>query len=63
MKTDSHYSIRVVKSLFNAVSVMNVDVKIQDSVIYLKKFKNAKNYIVDITKSTGLAFFGVVIAS
>merc|ERR1719469_621129 len=58
-----HHPICCVKSFFNSISVMNIDIYVQDALVVLEKFENSKHNVVDVTEAGGFRFLGVVKAS
>lgn len=63
MEAHCHHSVCMVKRFLHAVSVMHVDVKVEHSWINLEQLQNAQNYVIYVTKTAGLSFFGVVVPS
>ena len=57
MKTYTHNSVCVVKSFFYSISMVNINIEVKHSWIKFQKFKNAKNYVIYITKTTCFRFF------
>ena len=54
MERDSHDSISVVESLFDPITVMNVNIEVEYSRVDFQQFKNANNDIVDVAEATSL---------
>lgn len=63
MKAHCHHSVCVVKCLFNANTMVNVNFKVENTWINLEELQYTHHYIIDVTKTTGLRFLGVVVAS
>ena len=49
-----HHAVRGVKGLFDAVSMMAIDVDIQHAGIYAQKLQYSKHYVIDIAEAAGL---------
>lgn len=60
VKGACHHPICKIESLLHTISMVNVYVNIQDSLVGFKEFQYRQNTIVDVTKSTGLTLFCVV---
>jgi hypothetical protein len=63
VETDSHDTISIVKSFFNSISMMNIDVEIENAGIDFEKLKDAEDNVIDIAKATGLGLFTMMKAS
>ena len=63
METDSHDSIGMIKCFLNSITMMNINIKVQYSWMHFEHLENADDYVVDVTKSWGLRFFGMMVAS
>jgi len=61
MKTDSHYTIGVVKCLFDAISMVYVNIEVKYTRVHSQKFQNADYNVVDVTETACLGFFSMVI--
>ena len=55
-----HDSISCEESLFNSISMMDINIYVQHSGVMTKKIENAYDYVIDVTKPGGLELFGVV---
>ena len=51
VKTACHDTLGSVEGLLHAITVMAVDVDVEDSRVGAEKFKDAQNYVVDIAES------------
>lgn len=60
MKTDSHNSICKVKGLLHPISVMHVDIYIQNPGVILEQFQNSDDDVVDIAKTGRFEFLCVM---
>lgn len=60
VKTDGHHSVRKVKGLLHPISVVHVDVYVQNSRVILEQFQNADDDVVDVAKARRFKFLGVV---
>ena len=60
METAGHNSVRRVERLFDAITMVTVDVDVQDARISAQEFDNAQDDIVDIAEPRGFSLFGVV---
>ena len=60
VKRARHHTICSIECLFYAISMMHIDVNIQNPRMVPKKFQNTQNNVIDVAKPTGFAFFGVV---
>lgn len=63
MKRDRHTSIRKIECLFHSVTVVNVDVQIQNPRVNLQQLNYRQHNIVHVAKATRLRFLGVMQAS
>ena len=55
-----HNTVGCVEGLFNSVSMMDIDIDVENALVYLEKFKNTQDNVVDVTESTRFSLFGVV---
>jgi hypothetical protein len=60
METACHDAIGTIESFFDAISVVNVNVYVQDAFVHLEQFEYGQDAIVDVTKAGCFGFFGVV---
>lgn len=60
VETTCHNAVRRVESFLYSISVMAVDIDVQDSWVCSEKFQSSKDDVVDITKSRSLPLFGMV---
>ena len=60
METAGHNSVRRVERLFNAITMVTIDVDIQNARISAQEFNNAEDDIVDVAEPRGFSLFGVV---
>ena len=60
MERHCHDSIGVIKSLFDTVAVVNIDIEVKDSGVDFEQLQNTENDIVYVTKPTGLSLFAMV---
>jgi hypothetical protein len=63
METAGHNSVRRVERLFNAITMVTIDVDVQDARISAQEFDNAQDDIVDVTEPRSFPLFGVVQSS
>jgi len=63
METHRHHSIRRKESFFNSITVMNINVNIEDSLVVLEELKDGKDDVVDVAETFGLLFLGVMKAT
>lgn len=63
MEADGHDPVRVVEGLFDSITVVDVDVEVQDAGVHAEEFEYADDDIVDVAEPTGLSFLGVVVAA
>lgn len=63
VETACHNSVRRVECLFDAITMMTVDVNIQDTRISAQKFDNAEDDIVDVAEPRSFPLFGMVQSS
>lgn len=63
VKRDCHYSISGVKGLLNSITMVNINVNIQNSPVNFEKLEDTKNNVVDVTESRGFGLLGVVEAA
>ena len=54
MKRNSHDPVRKEKRFFDPIAMVNINIKVEDSWVHLKEFKDADNDVVHIAKTTGL---------
>mmetsp|Transcript_37357 Transcript_37357/g.77510 ORF Transcript_37357/g.77510 Transcript_37357/m.77510 type:complete len:265 (+) Transcript_37357:434-1228(+) len=55
-----HDTVCAVESFFHSITMMNVDINVEHTLVLLQEFKNSQNAIVDVAKSTGFCLFGVM---
>lgn len=60
---DCHDSIRGVEGLFYTVTVMHVNVNVQDALVVLKQLQDGQHDVVDVAEARRLALLGVVQAA
>lgn len=60
MEANSHDTASQQECLFYTISVVHVDVDIEHPRVYLQKFENTQDYVVDVAESAGLALLGMV---
>ena len=58
-----HDTICAIKSFFDSISMMDININVQDSCVDLEEFQNCQDNIIDVTKSTGFTFFGMMKSS
>ena len=63
MKATRHNAIGGIKRLFDAVSVMAVDVDVEDAGVGAQELEDAEDDVVDVAEPGGFALFGVVQAA
>jgi len=63
METDSHDSISSEKCFFNAITVMHINVNVENSREYLQEFQDTYNDVVEIAESICFTFFGMMKAT
>lgn len=60
MERASHDSISKVKGFLNTITMMDINIDIQDSLKSFEKFQNSENTVINIAKSWGLRLFGMM---
>jgi hypothetical protein len=60
---DSHDSVSAVESLFDSVSMMDVDVDVEHAVVVLEQFKDGEHDVVNVAEAAGFHLLGVVKAA
>ena len=60
VKTDSHNAVGCVEGLLNTISVVYIDIDVQNPRVVLQQFENCKYEIINIAKSRGLSPFCVM---
>ena len=60
MKADCHDPVGGVKGFFHSVSVMHVDVDVEDSVVVLEQLQDRYDDVVNKAEPTCLGLFGVM---
>ena len=60
METDSHDSVGVIKGLLDSITVVNIDIEVKDSRVDLQKLEDTEYDVIDVAKTTGLWFFGMM---
>lgn len=63
MKTACQHAVGSIKCFLYAISVVAIDVDIEDAWIDAKKFQNCENDVVDVAEAGCLAFFGMMQAT
>lgn len=63
MKGNGHDSVSEEEGLFNAISMMYININVQCSRLEFQKFKNGKNYIIGIAKTGGFTLFSMMKAT
>ena len=56
VETDSHDTVGGIESFFNTVSVVTVDIDVQNSREGAEEFENAENNVVDVAKAGSLTW-------
>jgi hypothetical protein len=56
----SHDSIRAVECLLNTVTMMHININIEDSIVVFQKLKYSQDDIVHIAEATRLHLFGMM---
>lgn len=57
MERNSHNSICSIESLFDAISVMDINIDIQHSLVVFEKFEYTQHNVINVTKSWCFRFF------
>ena len=60
MEGNCHDPVCGVESLLNTISMMNVDVNVQDPLVVLQQLQNSQDDIVHIAEARRLRLLGVV---
>jgi len=60
MKRDRHDPIRSIKSLFDPITVMDINIDVQHTMMMLEQLQNSQDTIIHITKPRGLALLRVM---
>ena len=63
METHCHDAVGVVEGLLDPVSVVDVDIEVEHSVVEGEELHYAEDDIVDVAESTGLAHLCMVVPS
>jgi hypothetical protein len=63
METTGHNSVRRVECLFDTITMMTVDVDVQNTRISAQEFDNAEDDIVDVAEPGGFPLFGMMQSS
>lgn len=56
----SHDSVGQIESFLNTITVMNIDIDVQNSLICFKQLKDGQYTIIDVTESRGFWLFGMM---
>lgn len=60
MKRDSHHSIRAVECLLNTITMMDIDIDVEYSIVILEQLKDCKYDIIHIAESTCFHLLGMM---
>ena len=63
VEADGHDPVRGVEGLLHPVSVVNVNIDVEDSLVVLEELQDGQDNVIDIAEATGLGFLGVVKSS
>jgi len=63
VERDRHHSVRTIERLFNTISVMDINVNVQNTMMELEKLQYCQHNVVRIAKPRGFGFLGVMQAS
>lgn len=63
METSGHHSVRSKECLLNTVSMMAVDVDVEDSLVVFQEFDDREHAVVDIAEPGGLLLLGMMQAT
>jgi len=63
MKADSHDPISIVECFLDSITMVDINIEIQYSIVHFQQFQDAKDNIVDIAKSRSLTFLGMMVAT
>ena len=60
VEADSHDSVSGVEGLLHPVTVVDVNIYVEDSLVVLEELQDGEYNVIDVTESTGLGFLSVV---
>ena len=60
VKRHCHDAVRCIERLFHAVSVVDVDINVEHSLVRFEELQNAKHAVVDVTEAASLTLLSVM---
>ena len=60
VEADSHDSVGSVEGLLHSVSVMDVNINVEDSLMVLEQLQNGEYNVIDVAETTGLGLLSVM---
>mmetsp|Transcript_441 Transcript_441/g.689 ORF Transcript_441/g.689 Transcript_441/m.689 type:complete len:359 (-) Transcript_441:54-1130(-) len=60
VQTQRHDTIRAIKGFFDTITVMDINVNVEDAGVDFEQFQNGQDNVIDITKTARFGLFGVM---
>jgi len=60
METNCHDAVGTVKGFLDTISMVDVNIDVQNTLVLLEQFQNGQNAIIDVAKPTSFCLFGMM---